>query len=92
MAQWFLAEGRFGLGDMTDEGHPNAPIQLQIYSRAPESCRRSTAGFRHRISDDVVRFCVELDGVSEVPPNALDARIIQRCGRDALKHCGVEPR
>ncbi len=66
-------------GDMTDEGHPNAPIQLQIYSGASGILQTiygwfPVTGFRTTSSG----FAFELDGVSEVPPNALDARIIRR--------------
>jgi hypothetical protein len=32
-------------GDMTDQGYPNAPIQLQIYGGGSGYCRQSTAGF-----------------------------------------------
>lgn len=66
-------------GEMTDEGYPNEPIQLQIYSGASGILQTiygwfPVTGYRTTASG----FAFELDGVNEVPPNALDARIIRR--------------
>ncbi len=66
-------------GDMTDEGYPNDPIQLQIYSGASGILQTIYGWFpvtNYRTTPS--GFAFELDGVNEVPPNALDARIIRR--------------
>ncbi len=66
-------------GDMTDEGYPNPAIQLQIYSGASGILQTiygwfPVTGYRTTSSG----FVFDLDGVNEVPPNAVDARIIRR--------------
>jgi hypothetical protein len=66
-------------GDMTDEGHPNAPIQLQIYDAGSGILQTVYGWFpvtRYRNTPSGIAF--ELDGSSEVSPNALDAQIIRR--------------
>lgn len=76
-------------GEMTDEGYPNAPIQLQIYSGAAGILQTiygwfPITGYRTTSSG----FAFELDGVNEVPPNALDARVIGRAA-DILSSTAV---
>jgi hypothetical protein len=66
-------------GDMTDEGYPNAPIQLQIYSGGSGILQTIYGWFpvtRYRITSSGLAF--ELDGLHEIPPDALDAQIIRR--------------
>lgn len=66
-------------GEMTDEGYPNAPIQLQIYSGASGILQTIYGWFpvtEYRTTSS--GFAFELDGVNEVPPNALDGRIVRR--------------
>lgn len=66
-------------GDMTDEGYPNAPIQLQIYGAGSGILQTIYGWFpvtRYRNTPSGIAF--ELDGHNEVSPNALDAQIIRR--------------
>ncbi|HZQ21869.1 MAG TPA: hypothetical protein VFA89_03640 [Terriglobales bacterium] len=64
-------------GDMTDEGFPNAPIQLQIYDGGSGILQTIYGWFpvtEYRTTPSGIAF--DLDGVHEVSPNALDAQII----------------
>jgi hypothetical protein len=66
-------------GDMTDQGYPNAPIQLQIYDAGSGILQTIYGWFpvtQYRTTPSGIAF--ELDGVHEVSPNALDAQIIRR--------------
>jgi hypothetical protein len=66
-------------GDMTDEGYPNAPIQLQIYGGASGILQTIYGWFpvtQYRTTPSGIAF--ELDGLHEVSPNASDAQIIRR--------------
>jgi hypothetical protein len=66
-------------GDMTEEGYPNAPIQLQIYGGDSGILQTIYGWFpvtRYRNTPAGIAF--ELDGLHEVPPNTVDARIIRR--------------
>jgi hypothetical protein len=66
-------------GNMTDQGYPNAPIQLQIYG-ADSGILQTIYGWfpvtRYRATPSGIAF--ELDGHHAVSPNALDAQIIRR--------------
>jgi hypothetical protein len=66
-------------GDMTDQGYPNAPIQLQIYG-ADSGIFQTVYGWfpvtQYRTTPSGITF--EMDAVHEVSPNALDAQIIHR--------------
>lgn len=66
-------------GDMTDEGYPNAPIQLQIYSGGSGILQTIYGWFPvtgYRATP--MGFSFVLDGLREISPDALDARIIRR--------------
>jgi hypothetical protein len=66
-------------GDMTDEGYPNAPIQLQIYNRSSGILQTIYGWFpvtRYRTTSSGITF--EMDGLHEIPPDALDAQIVRR--------------
>lgn len=66
-------------GDMTDQGYPNAPIQLQIYDAGSGILQTIYGWFpvtRYRTTPSGIAF--ELDGHHEVSPNALDTQIIRR--------------
>jgi hypothetical protein len=66
-------------GDMTDQGYPNAPIQLQIYDAGSGILQTIYGWFpvtQYRTTPSGIAF--ELDGVHEVSPNVLDAQIIRR--------------
>ena len=66
-------------GDMTDEGYPNAPIQLEIYDGSSGIFQTIYGWFpvtQYRPTPSGITF--ELDGLHEVAPNALDARILDR--------------
>ena len=66
-------------GDMTDEGYPNAPIQLQIYSHGAGIFQTIYGWFPvtgYRPTSSGITF--ELDREHEVSPNPLDARILRR--------------
>jgi hypothetical protein len=66
-------------GDMTDQGYPNAPVQLLIYGDASGILQTIYGWFpvkRYRITRSGISF--ELDGVHEVSPNALDVQIVRR--------------
>jgi hypothetical protein len=66
-------------GDMTDQGYPNAPIQLQIYG-ADSGIFQTVYGWfpvtQYRTTPSGITF--EMDAVHEVSPNVLDAQIIHR--------------
>lgn len=66
-------------GEMTDQGYPNAPIQLQIYSHGAGILQTIYGWFpvtEYRSTSSGITF--ELDGEHEVSPNALDAHILRR--------------
>jgi hypothetical protein len=66
-------------GDMTDQGYPNAPIQLQIYGGGSGVLQTIYGWFpvtQYRTVPSGIAF--ELDGHHEVLPNALDAQVIRR--------------
>jgi hypothetical protein len=65
-------------GDMTDQGYPNAPIQLQIYGENSGVLQTIYGWFpvtQYRTAPSGIAF--ELDG-HEVLPNALDVQVIRR--------------
>ena len=66
-------------GDMTDQGFPNAPIQLQIYGGRSGILQTIYGWFpvtQFRTTPSGIAF--DLDGLHEISPNALDAQIIRR--------------
>ena len=66
-------------GDMTDQGFPNAPIQLQIYGGGSGILQTIYGWFsvtQYRTTPSGIAF--DLDGLHEVSPDALDAQIIRR--------------
>jgi hypothetical protein len=65
-------------GSMTDEYYPAAPIQLQIFT-GDTGMRQNIYGWFPVTSYATTAsgFTFELDGVHEVPPNGLDAKIIE---------------
>lgn len=66
-------------GDMTDQGYPNAPVQLQIYGGGSGILQTIYGWFPvTQYGTTPSGFAFELDGLREVAPDALDAKIIRR--------------
>ena len=66
-------------GDMSDQGFPNAPIQLQVYGAGSGMLQTIYGWFpvnRYRTTPSNIEF--EMDGQHEVPPDMLDVQIISR--------------
>lgn len=62
-------------GDMTDQGYPNAPIQLQIYGEGSGILQTIYGWFRvtqYRTTPSGIAF--ELDGLREVAPDRSQGR------------------
>jgi hypothetical protein len=66
------------LGDMSDEGYRNAALELDLYSGGQGVLRTEYGWFpvTDFVSSSTLRF--DLDASSEVKPNALDEKIVQR--------------
>jgi hypothetical protein len=66
------------IGDMTDEGYPNAPIELEVYSRA--GVLRTIYGWFYatNVATSANGLTFDVDTTREVPPNDLDREIVQR--------------
>jgi len=79
-------------GDMTDEGYPNAPIQLQIYSGGSGILQTIYGWFPVTSYQTTPSgFAFELDGLREISPDALDARIIRRAAAILSSPSRMEP-
>jgi hypothetical protein len=65
-------------GDMTDEGYPNAPIELEAYMSA--GVLRTIYGWFYatNIRTSAQRLTFDVDTTREVPPNDLDREIVRR--------------
>lgn len=66
-------------GDMTDQGYPNAPIEVEVYADSSGVLRTEYGWFpvTHLVSSSAgLRF--DLDGSHEIAPNELDQEIIRR--------------
>ena len=66
-------------GDMTDQGYPNASLELEVYEDGSGVLRTEYGWFpvmRFASSSEDLRFA--LDGAHEVAPNELDQEIIRR--------------
>jgi hypothetical protein len=66
-------------GDMTDEGYPNAAVELEIYEDNTGVLRTIYGWFpvgNYVTSETGITF--DLDATREVAPNALDRKIIER--------------
>jgi len=63
-------------GDMTDKGYPNAPLELEVYPGGWGVLRTEYGWFpiTHFASSPALTF--DLDAAHEVPPNALDQKIV----------------
>ena len=68
-------------GEMTDSGHPNEPLELEIYSGGRGVLRTEYGWFG--ISAFVVKSTLSfrLDTSQEVPPSTLDFKIVQAAAR-----------
>jgi hypothetical protein len=68
-------------GDMTDEGSPNAPIELEIYAGGWGVLRTEYGWFAvaHFASSPGLSF--DLDASHEVSPNALDQKIVREAAK-----------
>lgn len=67
------------VGDMTDEGYPNAAVELELYADNTGVLRTIYGWFpvaNYATSETGVTF--DLDATREVAPNALDRKIIER--------------
>jgi hypothetical protein len=65
-------------GDMTDEGYPNAPIELESYKGT--GVLRTIYGWFYatNIAMSAQGLTFDVDSTHEVPPNDLDREIVQR--------------
>jgi hypothetical protein len=65
-------------GDMTDEGYPNAPIELEAYTDT--GILRTIYGWFYatNIVTSERGLTFDVDTTREVPPNELDRQIVQR--------------
>jgi len=67
------------VGDMTVEGNPNEPVELEIYTNAAGIYRTEYGWFRvTNFASSPAGISFDLDTSREVPPNDLDRRIVQR--------------
>jgi hypothetical protein len=67
------------VGDMTDEGYPNAAVELELYADNTGVLRTIYGWFpvgNYATSETGITF--DLDATREVAPNALDRKIIER--------------
>jgi hypothetical protein len=66
------------VGDMTDEGYPNAPIELEAY--VGSGVLRTVYGwfYASNIVTSANGLTFDVDTTREVPPNDLDREIVQR--------------
>jgi hypothetical protein len=64
-------------GDMTDQGHRNAPLELEVYTGGRGVLRTEYGWFpvTHFASSSTLSF--ELDASQEVKPNALDQKVVR---------------
>jgi hypothetical protein len=70
-------------GDMTDEGHPNAPIELELYDGGSGVLRTEYAWYAvTAYSATATALTFQLDTARVITPNALDREIVRRA--DAL--------
>ena len=65
-------------GSMTDEGYPDATLELEIYADDTGVLRTEYGWFpvTHFVSSPALTF--DLDGSHEIAPNALDENIVRR--------------
>ncbi len=65
-------------GDMTDRGHPNAALELEIYTGGSGVLRTEYGWFvvTHFALSSTLSF--DLDASHEVKPNALDQKIVRK--------------
>jgi hypothetical protein len=64
---------------MTDEGNANEPVQLEIYTGRAGIYRTGYGWFRvTNFASSAMGISFDVDTNREVPPNALDRRIVQR--------------
>jgi len=68
-------------GDMTDEGYPNAPLELEIYKDGWGVLRSEYGWFRVTEFRSSPETSFLLDASGEVKTNLLDKKIIARAGR-----------
>jgi len=67
------------VGDMTDEGNRNVPIELEVYTDRSGIFRTEYGWFRvTNFASSPAGIAFDLDTSREVPPNDLDRRIVQR--------------
>jgi hypothetical protein len=64
-------------GDMTDEGSPNAPIELEIYAGGWGVLRTEYGWFAVTQFASSPTLSFDLDASHEVSPNALDQKIVR---------------
>jgi hypothetical protein len=66
-------------GDMTDDGYPNARVQLEIYGGGSGILRTIYGWFPvTRFVSSTTSLTFDVDATTEVPPSELDRKIVQR--------------
>ena len=66
-------------GGMTNDGRPNGPIELEVYSDATGVLRTEYGWFPvSDFSTTATTLQFSLDSVNEVPPSGLDRQIVER--------------
>jgi hypothetical protein len=68
-------------GDMTDEGFPNAPIELEIYAGGWGVLRTEYGWFAVTQFASSPTLSFDLDASHEVSPNALDQKIVREAAK-----------